>query len=153
MFWSRQTKRDIFMQGMNIVYWLRQPCHINCTLKDLKGVVSGFSYPKYEQSHFLSVWYIGHDRIWHFSYPCRKFSELSDMLFLSSTPSSQNLKFIKKCLCLSSLKIKFYWTQTFFEPALERSWHEFFESYVMVQVHTIYPNPAPGCYLSLVIQN
>ena len=28
MFWSRQTKRDIFMQDMNIVYWLRQPCHI-----------------------------------------------------------------------------------------------------------------------------
>ena len=43
-----------------------------------------------------------------FLYPCRKFSELSNILFLSSTPSSQNLKFIKNYPYLSSLKTKFY---------------------------------------------
>ena len=38
---------------------------------------------------------------------CRKFSELRDLLFLSFTSTSQNLKFDQKCPCLSSLKNKF----------------------------------------------
>ena len=49
----------------------------------------------------------GHDSIWYFSCFCRKVSELRALLFLSSTQTSQNLKFIKKCQCLSSLKTKF----------------------------------------------
>ena len=53
----------------------------------------------------------GHDPIWYFSCLCRKFSELRALLFLSSTQTSQNLKFIQKCPCLSSLKNKFQWTQ------------------------------------------
>ena len=53
----------------------------------------------------------GHDSIWYFSCICRKFSELRALLFLSSTQTRQNLKFIHKCPCLSSLKNKFQWTQ------------------------------------------
>ena len=52
-----------------------------------------------------------HDPIWYFSYLCRKFSELKASLFLSSSQTSQNLKLIPKCPCLSSLKNKFQWTQ------------------------------------------
>ena len=58
----------------------------------------------------------GHDPIWYFSCLCRKFSELRALLFLSSTQTSQNLKFIQKCPCLSSLKNKFQWTQKIFWP-------------------------------------
>ena len=68
----------------------------------------------------------GHDPIWYFSCLCRKFSELRALLFLSSTQTSQNLKFIQKCPCLSSLKNKFQWTQKNFDPSLERSWYELF---------------------------
>ena len=35
----------------------------------------------------------------------------SGLSFLSSTQTNQNLKFIPKCLCLSSFKNKFQWTQ------------------------------------------
>ena len=50
----------------------------------------------------------GHDPIWYFSCLCRKFSELRALLFLSSTQTSQNLKFIQKCS--RSLKNKFqFW--------------------------------------------
>ena len=44
------------------------------------------------------------DPIWYFSCLCRKFRELRALLFLSSTQTSQNLKFIQKCPRLSSLK-------------------------------------------------
>ena len=57
-----------------------------------------------------------HDPIWYFSCLCRKFSELRALLFLISTPNSQNLKFIQKCSCLSSSKNKFQWTQ-------KKFWH------------------------------
>ena len=68
------------------------------------------------------------------------------MLFLSSTPSSQNLKFIKKCPCLSSLKTKFYWTQKCFDPSLERSWCEYFElCYGLSPYHL--PPSSPGVLL------
>ena len=62
----------------------------------------------------------GHDPIWYFSCLCRKFSELRALLFLSSTQTSQNLKFIKKCPCLSSLKSKFQWAQNFFWPLIRK---------------------------------
>ena len=62
----------------------------------------------------------GHDPIWYFSCLCRKFSELRALLFLSSTQTSQNLKFIQKCPCLSSLKNKFQWTQNFFWPLIRK---------------------------------
>ena len=51
---------------------------------------------------------------------CRKFSELRALLFLSSTQTSQNLKFIQKCPCLSSLKNKFQWTQNNFWPLIRK---------------------------------
>ena len=47
-------------------------------------------------------------------------SELRALLFLSSSPTSQNLKFIRKCPCLSSLKNKFQWTQNFFWPLIRK---------------------------------
>ena len=62
----------------------------------------------------------GHDPIWYFSCLCRKFSELRALLFLSSTQTSQNLKFIQKCPCLSSLKNKFQWTQKKFWPLIRK---------------------------------
>ena len=62
----------------------------------------------------------GHDPIWYFSCLCRKFSELRALLFLISTPTSQNLKFIQKCSCLSSSKNKFQWTQKFFWPLIRK---------------------------------
>ena len=62
----------------------------------------------------------GHDPIWYFSCLCRKFSELRALLFLSSTQTSQNLKFIQKCPCLSSLKNKFQWTQKKFRPLIRK---------------------------------
>ena len=62
----------------------------------------------------------GHDPIWYFSCLCRKFSELRVLLFLSSTQTSQNLKFIQKCPCLSSLKNKFQWTQNSFWPLIRK---------------------------------
>ena len=62
----------------------------------------------------------GHDPIWYFSCLCRKFSELRALLFLSSTQTSQNLKFIQKCPCLSSLKNKFQWTQKKFWPLITK---------------------------------
>ena len=62
----------------------------------------------------------GHDPIWYFSCLCRKFSELRALLFLSSTQTSQNLKFIQKCPCLSSLKNKFQWTQNNFWPLIRK---------------------------------
>ena len=60
----------------------------------------------------------GHDPVWYFSCLCRKLSELRALLFLSSTQTSQNLKFIQKCLCLSSLKNKFQSTQKNFWPLI-----------------------------------
>ena len=60
----------------------------------------------------------GHDPIWYISCLCRKFSELRALLFLSSTQTSQNLKFIQKSPCLSSLKNKFQWTQKTFWPLI-----------------------------------
>ena len=42
------------------------------------------------------------------------------MLFLISTSTSQNLKFIQKCSCLSSSKNKFQWTQNFFWPLIRK---------------------------------
>ena len=69
-------------------------------------------------SYAYKTW--GHDPIWYFSYLCRKFSELRVIVFLSSTQSSQNLKFIKKCPCLSSLKTKFQWTQKKFWPLIRK---------------------------------
>ena len=62
----------------------------------------------------------GHDPIWYFSCLFRKFSELRALLFLSSTQTSQNLKFTKKCPCLSSLKNKFQWTQKIFWPLIRK---------------------------------
>ena len=68
------------------------------------------------------------------------------MPFQSSTSSSQNMKFIKKCPCLSSLKTKFYWTQIFFDPPLERSWCEYFElCYGLSPYHL--PPSSPGLLL------
>ena len=66
------------------------------------------------------------------------------LLFLSSTQTSQNLKFIQKCPCLSSLKNKFQWTQNNFNPSLQRSWYELF---IVIKAHgpKINPHPAPGC--------
>ena len=61
------------------------------------------------------------------------------MLFLSSTPCSQNLKFIKKCPSLMSLKTKFQLTQKFFLTPHQKVLKLKFLGYVMVQVHTIYP--------------
>ena len=58
---------------------------------------------------------------WYFSYPCRKFiSDFSAMLFQSSTPSSQNMKFIKKWPFWSSLTTKFQWTQKLFWPFIRK---------------------------------
>ena len=62
----------------------------------------------------------GHDPIWYYSCLCIKFSELRALLFLSSTQTSQNLKFIQKCPCLSSLKNKFQWTQKYFWPLIRK---------------------------------
>ena len=62
----------------------------------------------------------GHDPIWYFSCLCRKFRELRALLFLSSTQTRQNLKFIPKCLCLSILKNKFQWTQNVFWPLIRK---------------------------------
>ena len=60
------------------------------------------------------------DPIWYFLCLCRKFSKLRALLFLSSTQTSQNLKFIQKCPCLSSLKNKFQWTQINFWPLIRK---------------------------------
>ena len=50
----------------------------------------------------------------------QKQKELRALLFLSSTQTSQNLKFIQKCPCLSSLKNKFQWTQNNFWPLIRK---------------------------------
>ena len=52
---------------------------------------------------------------------CRKFSKLRALLFLSSTQTSQNLKFIQKCPCLSSLNKSSSELKNFFDPKVERS--------------------------------
>ena len=81
----------------------------------------------------------GHDPIWYFSCICRKFSELRALLFLRSTQTSQNLKFIQKWPCLSSLKNKFQWTQKFFWPLIRK---------VLIWTFwdcKINPHPAHGC--------
>ena len=55
-------------------------------------------------------------------------------------------KFIKKCPCSSNLKTKFYWTQIFFDPSLERSWCEYFElCYGLSPYHL--PPSSPGVLL------
>ena len=69
-------------------------------------------------SHAFKTW--GHDTIWYFSCLCKKFIELRVIVFLSSIQSSQNMKFIKKCPWLSSLKTKFQWTKTFFWPLIRK---------------------------------
>ena len=51
---------------------------------------------------------------------CRKFSQLRALLFLSSTQTSQNLKFIQKCPYFSNLKNKFQSTQKNFWPLIRR---------------------------------
>jgi hypothetical protein len=90
----------------------------------------------------------GHDQIWHFLYPCKKLIELSGMLFLSSSPSSQNLKFIKRYPCLSSLITMFYLTQNCFIPLTRKILMWIF--WVMLWSKSIpsAPYPAPGCYWS-----
>ena len=55
-----------------------------------------------------------------------KFSKLRALLFLSSTQTSQNLKFIQKCPRLSDLKKSSSELKTNFDPSLERSWYELF---------------------------
>ena len=54
------------------------------------------------------------------------FVELIALLFLSSTQTSKNLKFIQKCPCLSSLRTSSRELKTIFDPSFERSWYELF---------------------------
>ena len=94
--------------------------HSNCQIhnrRDSKNLAA-LLIPNIFLNFFMKLFFYayknwGHDTI---SCLCRKFSELRALLFLSSTQTSQNLKFIKKCPCLSSLKTKFQWTQIKFWP-------------------------------------
>jgi hypothetical protein len=84
-----------------------------------------YKYPIFSWFFFVKLFFYaykswGHDPIWYFSYLCRKFSELRALLFLSSTQTSPDLKFIQKYPCLSSLKNKFQWTQKHFWPLIRR---------------------------------
>ena len=93
--------------------------HSNCQVHsrvDSKTLTYSFTDTQYFLDFFMKLFSYaykswGHDPIWYFSCLCRKFSELRALLFLSSTQTSQNMKFIQKCPCLSSLKNKFQWTQ------------------------------------------
>ena len=90
-----------------------------------KYIVGGTQKPNIFLIFFMKLFFYaykswGHDPIWYFSCLCRKFSELRALLFLSSTQTSQNLKFIQKCPCLSSLKNKFQWTQKIFWPLIRK---------------------------------
>ena len=69
--------------------------------------VRGFNNPySFTENLYLFEKHIkaeGMTQFWYLSYSCRKFSGLGDMLFLSSTPSSQNL-IHQKMLIFEQLK-------------------------------------------------
>ena len=113
------------MRHYNRSYIIQGPLNIWTEHSNCQKPLQLYWYPIFSWFFFMKLFFYaykswGHDPIWYFSCLCRKFSELRALLFLSSTQTSQNLKFIQKCLCLSSLKNKFQWTQNFFWPLIRK---------------------------------